>query len=291
MEASKLFTVTPMSQRFELDPGQTYEGVVTVINPSSAKEEFNYEAHVAPYGVVGEGYDVDMLTESSYNKIKDWITIENPKGVLRPNEAHEIHYKIQVPESVPAGGQYAAIVVSQDEEMEEVKDNSVAVKDVLELASLIYGEMNGETIHKGEILENNVPGFVTGAPITLEALIRNDGNIHENAQIKIRVIDACTGRKLVGDDGKTGDYSEIVMPETTRNIAREIKNELPALGIVHVEQKITYNGKVSEVARDVIICPVWFLVLIGVVIGAITTFIVRVVHKNRKRKREMKRMA
>lgn len=290
MEPTKLFTVTPMSERFELDPGQTYEGKVTVINPNDATEDFNYKVYVAPYGVVGENYDADLLTENSYNQIKDWITIEEPTGSLKPNQANEVHYKITVPENVPAGGQYAAIVVSQDEQSES-GGNGVAVKDIFELASLIYANVNGETVHKGEILENNVPGFVTGAPITVGVEVKNEGNIHENASIKIRATDVFTGRVIVGNDETEGNYSEIVMPETTRYIERNISEGLPMLGIVHVEQKVTYNGETSDVVRDVIICPAWFIVLIGAVIGMIVAMIVRMIHKNRKVKRELKKTA
>lgn len=292
MEVSKLFTVTPMSRRFELEPGGTYEGAVTVINPADATESFDYKVYVAPYGVVGDEYSVDMLTESSYSQIKDWITIEKPTGSLQPNQSDEVHYTIKVPKDVPAGGQYAAIVVSQNDETKAAEEgNNVAVKDIFELASLIYGEVRGETVHKGEILENNIPGFVTEAPIMVEALVSNDGNIHENAEIKIRVTDALSGRLIVGgDESVAGDYSEIVMPETTRKISREIKDDLPILGIVHVEQKIAYNGETSEVARDVIICPAWFMVLIGVVLSVIVAIIVRIVLKDRKKKREVERL-
>ena len=63
------FTVTPMGQDFQLVPGETYEGSITVANPSSAKEDFNYKVEVTPYSVVGAEYAADLATVSNYSTI------------------------------------------------------------------------------------------------------------------------------------------------------------------------------------------------------------------------------
>lgn len=277
------FTVTPMSQRFTLEPGQSYTGKLKVINPTDSTGNLDYKAYVAPYGVSGEAYEADLLTSTNYNQIKDWIKIENPSGSLKPNETGEISFSIKVPENAPAGGQYAAIVVTRNDKEQESNDG-VAVKDVFEMASLVYAQVNGETVHEGEILENNIPGFVTSAPITLSAKITNAGNVHENATIVIKATEFFTGNVIVEGNMEDEYYSEIIMPETTRLIVRDINEGLPLLGIVRVEQTINYNGQTSTESRNVIICPVWFLLLMIATLGAIVATVVHIVRKHRKKK-------
>ena len=282
MDGTNFFTVTPMSQRFSLEAGKTVEGSISVINPNDSANDLKYKAYVAPYGVVGEGYEADLTTDSKYNMIKDWITIENPTGTIEPNKTGEIKFKIKVPGSAPAGGQYAAIIITRDDDT-KATDNGVAVKDIFEMASLIYADVAGETVHKGEILSNEIPGFVANPPIVLSAQISNEGNIHENATIIIKATNFFTGDVIVEGDTEEHYYSEIIMPETTRDVTREINEGLPLLGAVKVEQTIYYRGSSSTEEKTVIICPIWFLLLVIASVAAIIATIVMIVRKHKKK--------
>lgn len=284
---SNMFTVLPMSQRFNLEPGKTYEGEITVVNPVDAKSDFKYKAEVAPYGVKQNEdnprseYEIDLTTDSKYTSMSKWIKIKEPTGSVKPNESKKVEFTITVPENVPAGGQYAAITISSD--MESAAGEGVAVQNVFEMASIIYGLVNGETKHDGEILENNVPGFVVSTPIALSALISNNGNIHEDATVVISVKDFFSGRVILPTEEDEGQYTELIMPETTRFIERQVSN-LPMLGVVHINQSIYYQGTVKTEEKDVIICPIWFMALVVVTLAAIVTTIVMTVKRHRKKR-------
>lgn len=282
MDGTNFFTVTPMSQRFSLEAGKTVEGSISVINPNDSVSDLKYKAYVAPYGVVGEGYEADLTTDSKYNIIKDWIKIENPTGTVEPNKTGEIKFKIKVPGDAPAGGQYAAIIITRDDDT-KATENGVAVKDIFEMASLIYANVDGETVHKGEILSNEIPGFIANPPIVLSAQISNEGNIHENATVIIKATNFFTGDVIVEGDTEEHYYSEIIMPETTRYITREINEGLPLLGAVKVEQTIYYRGSSSTEEKTVIICPIWFLLLVIASVAAIIATIVMIVRKHKKK--------
>lgn len=285
-ENNNYFTVTPMSQRVSLKPGEVYNGSITIINPVNSETDFNYKVEVTPYSVVGEDYAADLATKSNYNMMVDWLKIEEPTGTLKPNNSKEIKFSITVPKDAPGGGQYATIAVSQDRSS-AAQDGGVAVNNVFEMASLIYAEVAGETKHETEILENEIPGFVTSAPITLKALLKNAGNVHETATIIIEAKDFFTGNVIVETENDANQYTELVMPETTRLVERDINENLPALGVVHIEQTIYYNGEQSVTTKDVIICPVWFMILLGVTILAIVGSIVLIVRKHHKKKKLM----
>lgn len=283
MDTTNYFTIMPMSQHFTMEPGESYSGTISVINPNSSTDDLNYKAYVAPYGVVGTDYTADLQTESAYTQMKNWIKIENPKGTVAPNGKEEIKYTINVPKNAPGGGQYAAIIVTRDDK-NTGGDSSVAVKDIFEMASLVYASVNGETKRGGEIKENNIPGFVASAPITVSALLTNTGNVHENATIIITATDFFTGNVIVEGDETEHYYSELVMPESERFVTRDINEGLPMLGVVRVEQKIRYNGNVSEESKNVIICPIWFLILMILTAAAIIWAIVHIVLKHRRKK-------
>ncbi len=281
MDNSNMFTVTPMSQKITLDAGDTYEGYILVANPANAVEDFHYKVEVAAYNVQGEDYTADFLTETERSQIVKWITIDNPKGVLKPNESVKVHYTVQVPVVAPAGGQYAAFMVSSD--AKEVAGSGVSVNNIFEMASILYAKVNGEIIREGEILGGSVPGFVTTTPIRTNAVVKNDGNIHETASVSLEVRSYFSAGNIYPKAGEDGTVQEIIMPGTTRYITRDIDGISP-LGIYDVLQTVNYMGQTDTVHQVVVACPVWFMALVFVTAVAIITSIVFSVKRHHRRK-------
>ena len=274
------FSISPMSQRFSLEPGQTYEGKISIVNPVDSTEDFSYIVSVTPYSVVGADYSADLATATNHTQISNWITLKNNSGTISPNTVQDINFTITVPENAPAGGQYATIAVSNNPD--KSSSSSVNINTVFEIASIIYADVAGETIHDGDILENNVPGFLTTTPIEISALLSNNGNVHEDATFVLSVKNNFTGEVIYPTENTNEAYTELVMPESTRLINREIANT-PAIGVVHVSQTIYYNGQYSSVEKDVIICPIWLLALGAAIIGVIiSTIVFKVFHRKKK---------
>lgn len=276
------FTILPMSQNFSLNPGETTTGTITIVNPVNSTSDFHYSISVSPYNVIGEDYQADITTVSSYSKIAEWVTISEPTGSIAPNEAREVEFTITVPEDAKPGGQYAAIMVSSDQSKQE--SEGVSINNVFALASIIYADINGEVTHEGTILENNVPEFAVSTPISVGGLLDNHGNTHETAIFTLTVTNNFTGEKIFPtDEDQNNRFSEIVMPETTRYINRNIDN-LPVLGSVKVEQTIYYNNEVSTITKDILICPIWFFCLVALTIFSIISFIAFSVRHHRRKK-------
>jgi len=128
--------------------------------------------------------------------------------------------------------------------------------------------VDGETEHAGEVLENKVPGFSTTNDVKTTLMLRNDGNVHESAKIKMTVKEVLTGNIVVGDDGT---YEEVIMPESTRYVSRQI-DHLASLGIYEVKQSVEYLGAENDATGILIVCPVWFMALVvGTIIVLIWT--------------------
>ena len=283
MQSSSEFSVTPMNRMVELVPGETYNFTVTVLNPVNSIENLDYKIHAAPYSVVTEAYHADISTQTDHTRMADWITIPEPTGTLVPNETREIEFTITVPDDAPGGGQYAAIMVGIDNKNQNY--DNMSVTNVLEIASIIYAKVDGEIIHKGEVVENNVPAFTADPKIALSSLIKNEGNMHEIASITITARNVFTGETLVSAELDNGVYAELIMPDSQRFINKEV-NGLPMMGIINVQQKIYYNGEISTVEKNVIICPIWFLILVALTLMAVMWKIAKTIRKHKKKKKK-----
>ena len=282
MYDSDVFTVTPTSQKIKLVAGETYTGTIMVANPANATQDFNFIVSVAPYNVTGEDYGADLKTTSSRTNIVNWIKISDPKGTLKPNEVKKVNFTITVPEDAAGGGQYAALLVGSD--MDKAAEDGLTIQNIYEIASVIYGDVAGDTVHDGEIVDNYVPGFSFNLPVTASATLRNDGNIHETARIGLKIKNVITAETVYPQNGENGAIEEVIMPETTRYTTRDI-NSISPLGIYEVTQTITYLGESSTFRQTLIVCPLWFLLLVIMTVGAVFASIIRLVVKHRKNKK------
>ena len=280
--SESMFSISPMGQKLILEPGEVREGTIKVFTPADLEGKFMYRIEVAPYNVEGADYEADLSTQSARSQIVDWIKIEEPAGVLEANETKEIRYTITVPENAAGGGQYAAILVGSDEK-NAMSGDGVNIKNIYQMASVIYARVNGETKRGGEISLNKIPGFITSSPMEVSVELTNDGNIHETAKIQLSVKNFLNGSVVYPGEGDDGVIEEVIMPETTRVAARDI-NEMPALGVFEVTQTVDYLGEHSSVTQLVVACPIWFMVMVGIVVALIIGGIVMAVKKHREKR-------
>ena len=278
---SNLFTVTPMGQNIELVPGETYEGSIIVANPATATNDFSYKVSVNPYNVRGEEYTVNFADETNQSQITKWISFHEPAGTLKPNESRRVNFTITVPEDAAGGGQYATIMVSSADN--NTGDGDVQVNNIFEIASIIYARVDGEINRDGRILENKLPGFIFDLPAESLVKVDNHGNIHELAKVTLVVHDFFTGNVVYPTEGSDGVVEEVIMPDTTRAIIREIDG-IPPLGIFNMEQTVNYMGQESVTKQTIIVCPIWFIIIVVITIATITGAIIGIV-KHHKRKK------
>ncbi len=274
--------ITPMSSKLLLEPGEEYHGKIVIANPLDAEGALSYKVSVGPYNVVGTDYVADLTTRTERSQIVDWITIDEPLGILAPNTSKEIYYTIKVPENVAGGGQYAVITVGTDER-DSSNMGGLNIKNIYEMASVVYARVNGEIRRGGEIIVNEIPGFVTTLPIQVSTKLRNDGNVHESAEIKVVVKNFLNGAQLYPEEGYDSTIEEVMMPETERLITRDITSVSP-VGLYEVTQSVSYLGQMSYNTRLVVSCPVWFMTMIVVTLGIIIYGVGLMIKKHKKKK-------
>ncbi len=276
------FSVTPMSQNLTLTPGEVTTGKILIANPLDAEEDFHYKVEVVPYNVSADGNEIDTETETAYSQMAKWVKLSEEGGVLAPNETRNITFEITTPADIAGGSQAAAIIVSPDEEFSG--SDGLAVESTLPIASVLYANVVGETRHDAKILENTLPSFTLAPTAFATAKFNNNGNVYETAEVTITVTNAITGEAILSAESEDGNtFSEVMMPGTTREVTRAL-DDLPVVGVVNLEQDIRYAGEESKVDTKLVICPIWFMLVVGMVvamvIGGVTGMIVR-----RRRKR------
>ena len=260
------FTVSPMSQKIHLKPGETYKGKIMVSNPVAATEDFYYKTILYPYSVSGEEYTVDFDTQSDWSRIVEWTTLENDKGVLKPNDKQFVNFTIEVPQNAPGGGQYMMLGVSSDAPFENTE--SFAVQNIYEMGSVVYAEVEGDITHGGRILENNIPGFVTADVPQVSVRVTNAGNVHETAKVTISAKNILTGEMIFPEERVGNTFESTIMPQSTRILKRDLAN-MPAIGILEVTQNVSFMDENMDITSVMIICPIWFFFLIAGIIGAV----------------------
>lgn len=274
------FTVSPMSQKIHLKPGETYKGSIVVANPAVATEDFYYKIDIHPYNVVGEDYDTDFETMSDWSRIVEWTDIEESAGVLKPNGKQIIDFTIDVPKNAPGGGQYMMLGVTTDNPTNGT--GGFAVQSVYEMASVVYAEVEGEIKHQGRIVENQIPGYIGAGMPYVSARLTNTGNVHETAVVKITVKNSFNGETVIPREGDGDTFESVIMPQSSRVIKRELLN-MPAIGVFEVTQNISFMGDDMDITSVMIVCPIWFIFLIIGVIASIIGMVFYGRHLKRKK--------
>ena len=288
-------SVSPMTQKIILTPGETYTGNIKVINSATSTDTLHYIAEIGSYNVkqdVGSkddygGFEVNSTTDQ--NTIKNWLSIDKTNGSIEPNEVDIITYTIKVPKDAPAGAQYASILVYENEnnvnpDSNKTNENkaNVGITNKYQLVSIIYANVAGETVEKGSIKENNMPSVLTNNKLEATSMVRNDGNIYTDATYTLQVWPLTSDEELCTNEEKA--ETSMVLPNTERYHIQTCN--LPAVGIFRAKQVVKIFGEESVLEKTIFVCPVWLMILAIVIVVAIIAAIIIIIKKNKAKKSE-----
>lgn len=269
-------TVSPAKQKIILVPGETYTGVIHVSAHADNDIDAGYVVEVGSFSEFGEGDNakddygtVDYISRSSYNQMVDWITLDKTEGVLKPNEDDYVTFTINVPEDAPAGGQYASLIF-RDNSNTALAGDGVAIQSIMQILSILYAEVAGETRDEGIVMENNMPSLLLNSPLEASSRVRNNGNVHTDASWTLQVWPLFSDEEICTNE--ENPYTTLILPET--ELYHEETCELPSVGIFRAKQVVKIFGEESIVEKTIIVCPIWLLFIIFFAIFALIFYFV-----------------
>ena len=254
--ASESFALSPMYDLITLTPGETFESSFTIVNPVGNTSNFYYNLRIDPFTEDGN-QNITATTNGHYTDMTEWIELPKTEGVVAPNSSETVPYRIRVPANAPAGGQYASIAVGSKEDT--AAEEGFSIHEVFESVYLIYAEVAGETVRKGNITDVGVPSFLFSGNIAGHSSITNEGNVHSASTQTLQVYPLFSNEEVFTNEEEPKTLW--IMPGNT-NYASVTWTETPSVGIFHVIYNVEYEGVESKVDKIVIVCPLWLLFLI-----------------------------
>lgn len=267
--------ISPTTIKLDLKPGEIKETEIKLKN--TGYDKIGYEINIAPYSVEGDDYKQNVTAETSYTDMASWITASPESGTLQPDEEKTIKVSIKVPKDVPAGGQYATVLAKMVEG-DAGESNGITMQK--QVGTILYASVDGQTRKEGKVVENKVASFLFVPPVQATSIVENKGNIHVEAKYTLQVFPLFGNEEVYTNE--EDPEVRIILPET-RRFNTITWDGAPQLGIFKVRQTVEFLGEKSVTEKIVFLCPIWFLLIILVLIFLAVFWIV---NRSRGRKED-----
>lgn len=279
-----VMSLRPSEQEVELKPGQHFEGSVVVYNVG--KVPFSFKASAAPYQVKNDDYEQDFVSTSSSTQMANWITFPTTDFSVNPNQSAEVKFIIDVPEDIPGGGQYAAVIIRAD----EGKRQQSGINMVGQIAALLYGHIEGDEVRAtGQIQNYQFSSLMFGGEFKINSVVENTGNVDFKVTETLTIKDFFTNREAMTPESTNdagypiGTTSATVLPGTARTFKMAWK-DAPQVGIFRVKHTISYLDEEKVTEKIVIVCPLWLIVLGVILLALMIIWLVMSLTHGRKEK-------
>ncbi len=268
-EAVERITLSPSSRTLKANAGDVIDGTMKVANTGTIA--FDFTLYARPYSVSSEQYDPNFTDPTPNADVYKWVQFEQTKYHVEPGETIEAGYTLRVPANAAPGGHYGVLFA----ETEGRGTNTTGIDRQKRVGKVIYATVNGEHETKGLLREFILPFWQTKAPVVSSARIVNAGNVDFRAKVATTATDVFgrTKFRYIGDP--------IVLPDTTRLVEMKWENA-PSFGIFKVRQTAAFLNQKHSNEGYVLIAPVWFPIIIVLLIAFGGVYVLRQWRKNRR---------
>ncbi len=312
-------SITPVVEEFTLESNSVYDGQIKVTNAGA--ETFDFEVYSAPFSFAAsednDGSNPDYSNENNYTQIARWITIKDKEGnyvssikeensdnpvvyTAAPGEEIQIDYRINTPDNIPAGGQYAVLFAQTRAKETEASgisaQGALGVKIVgrsLEGVAITSADINNMTLSQSitkptEVEENGqlVVRDVTSQKINGRATIKNTGNVDFTAIGQLKVTNLF-GEVYYETPASNSPASISVIPDAELSVS-DVWEDTPSFGLFRATWTVT-AGDATETTEMLFFLVSPFVIVLFIIL--LTILIVWIILMVRRRKERRSRFA
>ena len=279
-EGRPALEITPVTKRVALNANETHDSTINVTNIGA--ENISVRVYARPFSTRSDSEMQDYETDTKYTQISRWIAIKSENGTyetetiytLSPNETKAIEYRINVPDDIPGGGQYAVLFVEAMPNG-DVKDN---IQTISRVGMTIYATMPGEPKRSVHIGNTSAEALVLNGGVSTQTRISNDGNIDFQASIQFNVY------SIFGKQLYSNNVISAILPESSKTIYAGWE-ETPKFGVYRIEYSISALDIYTTGSRYVLVMTSTTLILaIALIIAAILSIIYLIKRRSNKEK-------
>lgn len=274
-------TISPPISELTLSPGQSSENIIKINNPtSSLVEVYPKVMNFRSGSESGDPTFTSVTNEGQSYSLASWISYDDAKLALTPEQDIEFRYKISVPTDAEPGGHYGVVFFVSEPPKPNGKETQVAISSML--GSLILVKIPGDIKEEAILREFSAKKFYLKMPANITTRIENIGNIHIKPRGDIVIKNMFGSQNTVLDvNPKKGN----ILPESIRRFDTSFNDSKFSLGRYSANLNLQYgdSNKVLSSKLSFWVIPWWFIVIVAVIIILIIILIIKVGKKKKKR--------
>lgn len=275
-------SVTPTLFNMTIEPGQTWQSTIRVINPNP----FDIQVYANPVnfqasGEQGRGQFIPLLSDEQSDNVTlaEWINITSEPIRVASQETVEVPFFITVPREASPGGQYAAVLITT-----QPPDGQGAsqVRTAQAVSALFFARIEGDVVESGLIRSFRASQYFATVPENeFELRFENRGTVHIQPQGEVRIYNMWGEQRGVIPINQRSQYGN-VLPDSIRLFSFSWTGErsLVDIGRYRAVATLAYGSasrqSVSQTAYFWVIPVTGLLVTIGTLLGLGLIFMVLV---------------
>lgn len=276
-------TISPPIVELTLNPGEASSQTIKLTNPTAQLVEI-YPT-VMNFSASGEGgepaFSPASASESKF-ALANWISFQQGKIALTPEQVVEFKYQIKAPKDAEPGGHYGVVFFGTEPPTPEKNVSQVSLASMI--GSLILVRVPGDINENANLVDFSANKFYLKTPVEFTIRIKNLGNVHFKPQGEID-LKSLFGNKTaqVQVNSEKGN----VLPDSTRKFSQNWWPSKWMLGRFTANLTLSY-GETNQILSGKLsfwIIPIWFIILVGIIILAIIVLIIWRIRRKKKESR------
>ncbi len=176
------FSIQPALQDISLDPGQEFQGKLSIVNDQRIPQ--NFHISIQKFIPQGDSGQQIFLEGDDRSGLPEWMRLERDILRLDPHARGVVKWTVNVPLNARPGGYYVAIFVAASTDGTE--DGPVPL--LARIGMLLFVRVNGNVSPNFTVKDFfSSEKSLRRLPVKLTAVISNHGNVHGLPDGKVEI--------------------------------------------------------------------------------------------------------